>query len=119
MRISRDMKAVTDGSVSHTLKRTKYYVGIFVRCATLLCLLLHFTLTTLYVGPLNPIKMKMQPILNATIGTYFPQDWTFFAPDPVDVNFYVLVQPLTQKNAMAKNGIRQDGWCNLNFSRLS
>lgn len=87
----------------------------FLRVITLLCLVVHFALTVLFVGPVNPIKIKLQPILNATVGTYFPQDWTFFAPAPTDTNYSILVQPMTtaQQNAATKTSLPVSGWQNI------
>lgn len=105
----------TESTIGRNVQYIKCGLVGFLRVTTLLCLVLHFALTILYVGPVNPIKMKLQSVLDATIGTYFPQDWTFFAPEPVDTNFFILVQPLTsvQQSAAIKTGLLQNGWRNI------
>src|SRR5207302_9022584 len=56
--------------------------SLLIRLAALLWLVVHFGLTVAYVTPLNPLTVLLQPLLNATIGTYFSQGWGFFAPNP-------------------------------------
>jgi hypothetical protein len=65
-----------------------------VRVAALIWLVTHFALTVTYVMPVNPIKLGLQPFLNATIGTYFPQNWSLFAPDPLTSDYAFLALPL-------------------------
>lgn len=91
------------------------YLGHAVRVLTLVWLVVHFTLTALYVMPLNPVKMAIQPLLNATIGTYFAQDWSLFAPDPLSSTFTLLARPLTRAEAAASpaTGLPTAGWQDL------
>jgi len=65
-----------------------------VRAWSLSLLLLHFALTVIYVAPINPVKIALQPIVYGTIGQYFAQNWSFFAPNPISSNISLLVRPL-------------------------
>lgn len=65
-----------------------------VRILTLLGLGLHFALTLVYVFPLNPMKMELGLLATRTIGTYFPQNWSLFAPTPVQSTQALLVRCL-------------------------
>jgi hypothetical protein len=86
-----------------------------VRVVAVLWLLAHFTLTTAYVMPLNPVTVTLQPLLQATIGTYFPQGWSFFAPDPGWSVPRLFARPLTEAEvaAIAAQGLPPDGWYDL------
>lgn len=55
----------------------------------------HFGLTAAYNVPLNPLKIQLQQLLQATVGTFFPQNWNLFAPNPVDSDYALLARPLT------------------------
>jgi hypothetical protein len=57
-------------------------------------LVLHFATTLLYVFPMNPVKMELGFLASATIGTYFPQNWSLFAPTPVQSTQALLVRCL-------------------------
>ncbi|HEY7060797.1 MAG TPA: DUF5819 family protein [Chloroflexota bacterium] len=86
-----------------------------VRVAALAWLVVHFTLTVAYVMPLNPVTAAMEPLLRATIGTYFPQGWAFFAPDPGWSVPVLLARPLSPAEAAAlpARGLPADGWYDL------
>jgi len=66
--------------------------SLAVRLASAVWLVVHFTLTALYVMPPNPINMSVQPLLATTIGTYFAQNWSLFAPDPIMADEALLVR---------------------------
>jgi len=89
--------------------------ALVVRIAALLWLAVHFSLTVAYVMPLNPVTAAMQPLLRATIGTYFPQGWSFFAPDPGWSVPVLLARPLSPAEAAAvpTQGLPADGWYDL------
>jgi hypothetical protein len=93
--------------------RERWALG--VRIAALLWLVVHFALTVAYVMPLNPVTAAMQPLLRATIGTYFPQGWSFFAPDPGWSVPVLLARPLSPAEAAAvpARGLPPDGWYDL------
>ncbi len=83
----------------------------FVRLLTLFWLAAHFALTVVYVMPLNPMNAAMQPLLNATLGTYYSQNWRLFSPEPLARNYALLIRPLSAEQAIAsKNDLPSDGW---------
>lgn len=82
-----------------------------VRLLTLIWLVVHFALTVVYVMPLNPMNAAMQPLLDATIGTYYSQNWRLFSPEPLAQNYALLIRPLSDEQvAASKNGLPSDGW---------
>ncbi len=86
-----------------------------MRLATLLWLVTHFALTAAYVMPLNPLKVALRPLLQATIGTFFQQNWSLFAPNPVSSNKSLLARCLAGREAedLATAGLPADGWYDL------
>src|SRR5260370_5762427 len=76
-------------------KAVHMWVVNVVRIMTVLWLVAHFTLPVLYVFPINPAKDTLQPLINTTIGTYFPQNWMLFAPNPVSRDSELIVRPLS------------------------
>jgi hypothetical protein len=89
--------------------------SLLIRLAALLWLVVHFGLTVAFVTPLNPLTVSLQPLLNATIGTYFPQGWGFFAPNPGASVAVLLVQPLSEAEmaAVPTRGLPEEGWYDL------
>jgi hypothetical protein len=83
-----------------------------VRVVSLLALGAHFALTFAYLTPANPFKESLQPVLDATIGTYFPQSWNLFAPSPRAREVKLLARPLTaaEREALPTAGLPTDGW---------
>lgn len=71
--------------------KTKRIVVNFLKIFTLVWLTFHFVMTFIYVMPVTPIKLEHQRLLNATIGTFFPQNWSLFAPNPLSRNESLLV----------------------------
>ncbi len=67
-------------------------VLLFTATLAYILLLAHFSITLLYVFPLNPIKAALDRPLVAYMGQVFAQDWSLFAPDPQHTNLGVLVQ---------------------------
>lgn len=86
-----------------------------VRIGSLLWLVGHFALTVGYVMPVNPIKVSLQPLLYATIGTYFQQNWSLFAPNPLAADYAFLARPLSQieMEAIPMKGLPTRGWYDL------
>ena|SRR5438270_13123619 len=70
-----------------------------VRIVTAAYLVAHFSLSLLFSGPLNPLKVRYLRLAYATIGTYFPQNWSLFGPDPVASNQTLLVRCLNTSEA--------------------
>ena len=85
------------------------------RAATLLWLIFHFSLTLLWVLPLSPLRMKADPIVRATIGSFFPQNWSLFAPNPVSSTESLLARCLTEDETPKKVGapLPADHWTDL------
>jgi len=94
------------------MKSLKTCFGASVRGAALLWFVAHFTLTAVYVMPLTPAKMSLQPVLNATIGSFFSQNWSLFAPNPAADNDILLVRCLgaEEEAAIAARGLPSEGW---------
>jgi hypothetical protein len=97
------------------LRKLPAWGGVGLRLFTLLIFVTHFGLTLVYVAPINPIKIALQPILHNTIGHYFGQNWSFFAPNPISSNMSLMVRPLNRgEMTLAKNDVLpKDGWYDL------
>jgi hypothetical protein len=72
--------------------RNTLMVGL--RSVPLVWLAMYTIFAFLWVWPDNPIRDATYPILKATIGTYFDQNWDIFAPNPMSNNYSLLVLPL-------------------------
>lgn len=85
---------------------------LIVRAGSVVWLVGHFAFTLLYVMPFNPIKMALDPLLNATIGTYFGQNWCLFAPDPLVSDHALLVRCVSRDETdhVKALGLPADGW---------
>lgn len=94
------------------LTRCGHLLGRATRVITLVGLVLHFALTLLYVFPLNPVKMELGFLANLTIGTYFPQNWSLFAPTPVQSTQVLLVRCLSAEEVPADSThpLPTEGW---------
>jgi hypothetical protein len=92
-----------------------------LRAFTLAGLGLHFAATLLYVMPLNPIKAELGFLAGATIGTFFPQNWSLFAPTPVTSTQAVLVRCLTEEEVPRKSDDRlpPDGWQDISSAHFA
>ena len=90
-------------------------LGNLVRASTLLWLGTHFALTVAYLLPPDPLRESMQPLIDATIGTYFKQNWGLFAPRPRSSDLKLLARPLTDAEfaAIPTQGLPADGWYDL------
>jgi hypothetical protein len=108
------MSCVPDKLESY-IKTSKIQMKNAVRTITLLWLVIHFLLTMLYVYPDNPVKERLQPLLDATIGRYFSQGWALFAPEPDNTDVVLLVRPLTphEYNVVQTQGLPSNGWYDL------
>lgn len=65
-----------------------------MRGAMLLWLVAHFSMSALYVLPPTPLRISLDSTLNQTIGRYFAQNWSLFAPTPISSNIALIVRPL-------------------------
>lgn len=86
-----------------------------VQALTLLWLPVHFGLSLLYAFPLNPLKISMEPTLYATIGRFFSQNWSLFAPNPLAENRSLLVRCLNSQelDGVLKGTVPQEQWFDL------
>jgi hypothetical protein len=82
---------------------------MLARIGILVLFFAHFALTVCYVMPINPIRIKLNRVLGNTIGRFFRQNWSLFAPSPVQSNQRMLVRPLTAQEAAAAT-LPADGW---------
>src|SRR5258705_9799393 len=97
------------------LKAVRGWIMNILRVMTVLWLVTHFTLVMLYVFPTNPVKDRLEPLLDATIGTYFWQNWDLFAPEPDNTDVVLLVRPLSSNEyrIAQANGLPSNGWYDL------
>lgn len=104
----------------HARKAVRMGVNV-IRVITALWLVAHFTLTILYVFPTNPVKVRLKPLLDATIGTYFSQSWRLFAPKPISSDYVLLVRPLSDNEFLlvSTKGLPSDGWYDLSSPLLA
>jgi Family of unknown function (DUF5819) len=80
-------------------------------------LALHFAATFLYCFPSNPLKLRVNPYLISTIGAFFPQNWSLFAPNPLSANQSLLVHCLTPtEHGEALAGRFPSHWTDLSAS---
>jgi hypothetical protein len=54
-------------------------------------LALHFSLTLAFLTPLNPIKLRLLPLIDGYIQPFFNQRWSLFAPNLEAKTRYLLV----------------------------
>ncbi len=64
-----------------------------LQAVSVVWLVIHILLTAIYNMPMNPLKHNLLPLLNVTIGTFFNQNWSLFAPNPVAEDYILLIQP--------------------------
>lgn len=83
-----------------------------IRLLSILWLLLHFGLTAVYVMPTNPMNAAWRRLLDATVGTYYSQNWQLFSPEPLTENYALYILPLTDAQAATAStqGLPHDGW---------
>lgn len=82
-----------------------HWVDRLFRVTTLGGIGVYLGLVALYVTPPNPVRAASAPLLDATIGRFFSQDWRLFAPHPADTDSSVLVSCLDEdetKEAVAR-----------------
>lgn len=96
------------------MARLRAFGAFAVKCAALLCFAAYFVLTAVYCFPLNPLKERVEPFLDATIGRYFSQNWGLFAPTPVNANHVLLIQCLPpQESAPSPDRLPADQWTDI------
>ena len=76
------------------VKKVNRFLRRTFKGVTLLVVFLYFTMSLVYTFPLNPIKVGLNPLIALTVGKYFQQNWSLFAPDPVSSNVTLFIAPL-------------------------
>lgn len=90
--------------------------GWLIRAATLGWLAGHFASTALFTLPLNPLKMVTIRPLNASIGRFFPQNWSLFAPNPISRDQSLLARCLRDEEQDVPNdSLPTDRWYDLSM----
>lgn len=93
------------------LRSVSRLLGGAARAGSLGVLVAYFALSMAYVAPVNPVKLSYHPLLMMTIGSYFSQNWSLFAPNPISSNNMLLAKCL-DANADA-NAPTSDDWRDL------
>lgn len=62
-----------------------------------LVLSIHFGMTLVYLMPLNPIVLRVAPVVDGYMVPWFVQDWHLFAPNPINETHMLLVSCRLQK----------------------
>jgi hypothetical protein len=99
-----------------SLRRLAFVGEIVVRAGSASVLVAFLALTAVFNTPVNPLKIELQPAVIATIGTYFPQNWSLFAPDPLSDDYELLIRPLSRDEAArfaAVGVLPEKGWVDL------
>jgi hypothetical protein len=106
---------------SHRWQPLRRTIEDAIRLLSLLWLFVHFALTVAYVMPPNPMNAAWQGFLDATVGTYYSQNWQLFSPEPLTENYALYVRPLTDAQAagIARDGLPQYGWFDITSPLLA
>ncbi|HEX8699369.1 MAG TPA: DUF5819 family protein [Myxococcaceae bacterium] len=73
-------------------------------------LALHFSMTLAFLTPLNPVKLRLLPILESYINPFFHQRWSLFAPDVEAQTRYLLI---ACRGEDAQGAMREQPWVNI------
>jgi hypothetical protein len=97
------------------MARIKRSLSWIVRIAALMWLVVHFAMTLVYVMPFTPIKVRHTGLLDRTIGTYFQQNWSLFAPNPLSNDQALIARCLSSEEGEAANAgkLPTTGWHDL------
>lgn len=101
--------------MSALLHRIRFVSATLVKGIALLWLPVHFAVTVLLVLPLNPIKAQYEVFLQREFGRFFSQNWSLFAPNPINVNNDLLARCMTESEFLAFDGKTHptQGWSSL------
>jgi hypothetical protein len=91
------------------------WLAATVKAVALAWLICHAALTAIYVSPSNPIRLETEGYVVPVMSPLFSQNWSFFAPDPLDSDEALLTRCLTSSEAAAaRNGsVPTEGWYDL------
>lgn len=67
----------------------------------------------MYVFPLNPIKIRLKPLLDNYFSGVFAQNWSLFAPNPVQQDYVLLIQPIRTDQI---SELQDNKWYNISSS---
>jgi hypothetical protein len=70
----------------------------------------HFAATLVHLTPMNPLKLRLQPVVDRYINPYFSQKWELFAPDPVVDTKELLVSCRVRRAAQS---VEETAWSNM------
>ncbi len=87
-------------------KRTFKYLTLFI-------VLAYFVLTLLYSLPVNPVRIAWHRLIILTVGSYFIQNWSLFAPNPVTSNKNLLILPLTDSTGQGLSAKGPLNWIDI------
>jgi hypothetical protein len=73
-------------------------------------LALHFGMTMAFLTPLNPVKVRLNAVIEGYINPFFQQRWTLFAPDIEAKTRYVLV---ACRGEDAQGVLQEQPWVNI------
>ncbi|MFE8605508.1 DUF5819 family protein [Archangium violaceum] len=73
-------------------------------------LAMHFAMTMAYLTPLNPVKLRLMPVVEGYIRPFFEQRWTLFAPNVDALTRYVLV---SCRGEDAQGVVQEQPWVNI------
>ncbi len=95
--------------------RLRTVMSNLVKGAALLWLVAHVAMTAIYVSPSNPVRLATESFVLPMMNPLFSQNWSFFAPDPLDTDEALLTRCLTPTEASAARAgaIPADGWYDL------
>ena len=77
----------------------------------------HFSLTFLINMPLNPLQITLSPLFSMVFVPLFEQNWRFFAPDPINTNWVLLVKCKTH-NSTGEHAAQETEWVDISESYL-
>ena len=111
-----DMNAPHDPRPDDRPSRARRVAVGAVKAFSVCWLVGHFALTVIHVMPINPLKNEVGPVADAVLRPLFIQNWSLFAPSPIQTNYSLLVRPLSGAEAAsydATGSLPEAGWYDL------
>ena len=110
------MNTSTDAPSSPQPSRARRAAIGAAKGLTLVWFVVHFGLTVIHVMPINPIKNEVGHVADMMLAPVFTQNWSLFAPTPIQTNYSLLVRPLTDSETVAyeaTGALPGEGWYDL------
>lgn len=85
-------------------------MAIAVSIVAPLVFMFHFLVIGLYLTPLNPVKLHVNPWIMGYVNPVFAQNWHLFAPDPVDSSLSLI--------GKCRNGAAESEWFDITYGIL-